>query len=351
MKKIIFALLSLLLFNKVDAQQYSLYNTRTLFDSFENPSQKAFQPDTSRQFAFNFFIPTFGFNTAFGGPAKNTVKSFIFGDSISSAGLTLGEHKTSRAFANMNIYIFMFRFYKSIKSNKELGLSWQVRSDNQLTVTNESFAIFDNFNLFDQNQLSNTFNNKGYSQTYHQISLTYRKDYDRQLGVGMKLSYLSGIAYNDLKINSTTLSIDTAADYFDIYLKGRVRTNFLYDDTIGRKFFVPAFKNPGLGFSASVNYSFRKGWYVIANLKDIGFIKWSNKSYNYALDRDIAINNASSSDADTRLQDELNIYSAYSQKGFITPINGKAELLINKNLGFYQPNLLLSKNLFYKVEI
>jgi len=347
MKKIVFALLSLLLFNKVNAQQYSLYNMRTLFDSFENPSQKAFQPDSSRQFAFNFFIPTFGFNAALGGPAKSSLKSLLFDSIINSTGLILGKHKTSRMFANMNTYLIMFRLYKSIEDNKELGLSWQIRSDNQFTITNESIAIFDNINSFTQNQLSNVFNDKGFSQTYNQISLTYRKDYDKQMGIGLKVSYLSGIAYNDLKINSTTLSIDTAANYYNLYLNGKFRTTFLYSDTIGKKFFLPAFKNPGLAFTASVNYSFRKGWYVIANLKDIGFIKWSNKSYNYSLNRDVGISNATSSDATTRLKNELNFHTAYSQKGFITPINGKAELLINKNLGFYQPNLLISKNLFY----
>jgi hypothetical protein len=349
MKKIIFALLSLVLLNAVKAQQYSLYNTRTLFDSFENPSQKAFQPDSSRQFAFNLFIPAFGFNGAIGGPVKSTLKNILFHDSLAAAGLTLGEHQKSRAFMNMNTYILMFKLYKSVRDgdDRELGLSWQVRSDGQASITNETIAIFDNYRLFPQTQLSDAFNDKGYIQNYHQISFTYRKNYDKLTGIGLKLSYLSGIAYNDLKVNKTTLSIDTAANLFDIYLNGRVRTNFLYDDTIGTKFFAPAFKNPGVGLSASMNFTFRKGWYVLANLKDVGFIKWNKKSYNYALDRDISISNASGSDSDERLADELDFHSAYTQRGFITPTNGKAEILVNKNLGFYQPNLLVSKNLFH----
>jgi hypothetical protein len=347
MRKVLFALFSLLLFNSVNAQQYSLYNTRTLFDSFENPSQKAFQPDSSRQFAFNFFIPSFGYNMALGGPAKGTIRNIIFHDSLGSAGLTLGKGKKNRAFLNLNTYLLMFKLYKSVDDNTELGFSWQVRSDGQATITNETISIFDNFKLFPQAQFSDVFNDKGYIQNYHQISFTYRKDYDKTTGVGFKISYLSGIAYNDLKVNKTSLAIDQSANFFDLYLNGRVRTTFLYDDTIKTKFFMPAFKNPGLSFSASANFTLLKGWYVLANLKDIGFIKWNNKSYNYALDRDISIGNASASDADSRLADELNFHSAYTQEGFITPTNGKAEILVNKNLGYYRPNFLVSKNLFH----
>jgi hypothetical protein len=353
MKRLTLALIILLLSNITFAQQYSLYNTGTLFDSFENPSQRAFQPDSSRQFAFNFFIPSLGFNAALGGPATSTVRSLIFDDAVSSSDLVLGRNKTSRAFAHMNTYLLMLRMYTSVRKNKELGVSWQLRSDNQATVTNESIAIFDSFNLFEQSSLSGIFNDKGYSQNYHQISLTfgqdlqYRKDYDRVIGVGLKLSYLSGIAYNDIKITSSTLAIDKAADNFNLDLKGKIRRTFVNEDEIGKKTFLPSFKNPGLGFSASFNTHLPKGWYILGNLKDIGFIKWNKKSYVHNLDRNITIENASADDADNRLDDELDIDYVYTQKGFITPTNGKAEFLINKNMGFYQPNLLLSKNIFY----
>ncbi len=349
MKKTILLAFILLLFITSHAQQYSLYNTRTLFDSFENPSQKAFQPDSSRRFAFNFFIPSFGLNAALGGPATHTFKTALFNDRISSEGLALGEHKTSRGFANLNIYLIMLRMYKSLEGNQELGLSWQLRSDNQVIVTNESIAIFDSFNIFEQDELTDIFNDKAFSQNYHQISLTYRKDYTPQLGAGFKVSYLSGIAYNDARVTRSTLSIDKVADNFNLNLKGKFRTTYLYDEDLERKTFLPSFKSPGLSFSASFNYHLPKGWYILGNLKDIGFIKWSKRSYVYNLDRNITIQKASDGDADSRLYDEIvdNYEYAYTNKGFITPTNGKAEFLINKNLGFYQPNLLLSKNLFY----
>ncbi|HEY0175503.1 MAG TPA: hypothetical protein VGC08_03930, partial [Pedobacter sp.] len=49
---------------RLHAQQYGLFNTRTLFDAFENPSQKAFVLDSSRQYASNFLLPYFGLNAA-----------------------------------------------------------------------------------------------------------------------------------------------------------------------------------------------------------------------------------------------------------------------------------------------
>lgn len=46
------------------AQQYGLFNTKTLFDGFENPAQKTFVLDSSRKFASNFFLPYFGLSGA-----------------------------------------------------------------------------------------------------------------------------------------------------------------------------------------------------------------------------------------------------------------------------------------------
>lgn len=345
MKSIALAIL-LFLASNVYAQQFSLFNTRTLFDSFENPAQKAFQPDSSKRFAFSFF-PTIGINAATGGPAGAALRTLIFDDGIDGSTLTLGQRKTSRMFLNLNTYLVMLKAYTSLKGDEEMGLSWQLRSDNQATITNETIAIFDNYSLFDQNQYSGLFNNKGYSQSYHQLSFTYRTDVNRYTGVGLKLSYLSGIAYNSLKISQSDLNISSDADYYDLYIKGKVRTNFLYDDSIGTSFFMPGFKNPGMSVSASVNHHFPGGWFLLANLKDIGFIKWSNKSYEYSVDRDIAISNASASDADERLRDELNFNNSYTQKRYTTLIDGKAEILVNKDYGFYQPNFLLSKSLFY----
>ncbi|MDO8993584.1 MAG: hypothetical protein Q7U83_10995 [Daejeonella sp.] len=75
------------------SQQYSLYNSRTLYDSFENPSQRAYQVDTSRRFAFNFLIPTISLNTTFSGPAESAFKSLIYDGVFNGRDITLGENR------------------------------------------------------------------------------------------------------------------------------------------------------------------------------------------------------------------------------------------------------------------
>ena len=56
---------------KIFAQQFSQYNTGTLYDSFENPSQRAFIPDSSKQYAFNLLIPNFNGNFTFSGDEQD----------------------------------------------------------------------------------------------------------------------------------------------------------------------------------------------------------------------------------------------------------------------------------------
>lgn len=347
MRKILLFVIFISLTGTSHAQQYLLYNTRTLFDSFENPSQKAFIPDSSRRFALSFF-PSFSLNASVGGPGVATLKSLVEDNGLNSAGLVLGDNRSSRVIAHMNTYLFMLKFYSSLRGDEEMGFSWQVRSDNQVNVTNETLAILDDYDRFLQSQNDDIFNNDAYTQNFHQLSFSYRTSLSPVLGAGFKLSYLSGIAYNQLKIDNSNLTIDSDADYYDLYLRGKFKTNFLYDDTIGARFFLPGFKNPGAAISASMNYKFRGGWSLLTNLKDIGFIRWNKKSYVYGLDRDIAINNASASDADDRLLDELDFHDNYTQESFTSMINGKAEVLISKYYENYQPSLLISKNLFYK---
>lgn len=63
-KRYLILSLFLILSTQIKAQQYGLFNTKTLFDAFENPAQKAFVLDSSRQYASNFLLPYFGLNAA-----------------------------------------------------------------------------------------------------------------------------------------------------------------------------------------------------------------------------------------------------------------------------------------------
>lgn len=337
-------------YNSSFAQQFSLYNSRTLFDSFENPSQRAFQVDTSRRFAFNFFIPAISINGSFSGPAQSAFKTLIYDGVFNGRNLAIGENKQNTIAFNTNNYVAMLRMLKSVKKYQEMGLSWQIRNDGRAEVGNEFFAVFDDYRIFNSSTLQDLFNVKGYNQSYHQFSFTYRQNYTKRLAIGAKLSLLSGISYSSLNVRQSEINIDETADIIDVSVQGTLRSSFKFDD-FQREMINPNFKNPGLSVTAGASYKLRDGWLVLGNIKDVGFIKWSKNSYEYNFDSGkIFIENASNQSADERLADSLdkNISSISENKSYISAINGKAEILINKDFGNYRPNLILSKSIYYK---
>lgn len=348
----IFALVIVLLISIVSskAQQFSLYNSRTLYDSFENPSQRAYQVDTSRRVAFNFFIPTISFNTTFSGPAESAFKTLIYNGLFNGRDLILGQNKRNVFTMNSNNYIAMLRILKSVKKYQEIGISWQIRSDSRSEVTNEVFAVFDDYRIFDGNSTSDLFNINAYNQNYHQFSLAYRQNPTKRLAIGAKFSLLSGISYSYLKVTKSDIEIDEVSDEMAVSLSGILRSSFKFDN-FQSEMIKPNFKNPGLSLTASASYKYRNGWFVMANLKDVGFIKWNKKSFQYNFDTGkMIIDNASSESADERLADSIdnNISSLSKNKSYLSVLNGKAEVLINKNFGNYRPNLILSKSIYYK---
>lgn len=351
MKKSLFLILISASFYSSYGQQFALYNSRTLYDVFENPSQSAYQIDTSRQIAFNFFIPTFSLNSAFSGPAEPAFKQLLYDGVFNGNGISIGQDKLNTLSMSSNTYIAMLRILKTVKKSREIGASWQIRSDGRIKVTNETLVIFDNYELFPGSTFTGIFNNRGNHQSYHQFSLTYRQDIDRRLSVGVKGSLLSGISYNSFRTYQSQLDINSEYDEIDVSLAGRFRSSFHPDSGLRKKDIYPLFRHPGLSFTAGGSYKLRDGWFILGNLKDIGFIKWNRVSYenNFNTGR-ILIEEASSSTADNRLADslEMKIKANGSSRSYLSTLNGKAEVLINKNFGNYHPNLILSKSLFYE---
>ena len=334
----------------VNAQQYSLYNSRTLYDSFENPSQRAYQVDTSRRIAFNFFIPTISFNTTFSGPAESAFKNLIYNGLFNGRELTMGQTRKNVLTLNSNNYIAMLRILKSVNKYQEIGISWQIRSDTRAEVGNELFAVLDDYRIFDIDSVGDLLNLNAYNQNYHQFSLSYRLNPTRRLALGTKISVLSGISYSQLKVTKSDIKFDDVTDMMDVALAGRLRSSFKFN-RFQTEMVKPNFKNLGLSITASASYKFRDGWFVMGNLKDIGFIKWNSESFQYDFNTErLIIENASNESADERFIEEIekNISPKSEKKSYLSALNGKAEILINKNFGSYHPNLILSKNVYYK---
>jgi len=328
------------------AQQWALYNTNTLFDSFENPSQRSFFPDSSRRYAFNFFIPNGGLTAKGNGPADLTIRNLFYTGNLQTSEVDLAETRRNNFIIDQNTYLFMFRMLRSVRYNREFGFSWQVRSDLDYQLTNQTFVVLNNYQQFPTGLYDDVFNDKGYGISYHQFSLSYRENYNRRLAFGAKLSYLSGIGYSKLSIQESDVSINRETRSLDAHIKGYYRSNFLANN-FDKQLMVPHIRNPGFALSLSANYKMHGGWYILGNLKDLGLIYWRRTPYLFQFDQTISLNNTSGNSAGSKIRKQIedDILDKPSFDKFITPINSKAELLVNKDFNNYQPNLIISKSL------
>lgn len=320
-----------------------------MFDAFENPSQKSFTLDSSRRFSSNFLLPYFGVNGANRGDAESAIRRIIVDGVNDTRTLPIGTGRLNNFYENSNVYVLTLRIFQSYKYQKEMGFAWQIRSDSQIDYTNETLAIFDSYTRFpQQKELNDVFNTKGYQQAYHQFSFTYRENYNKRLAFGVKASLLSGIVYNYLNISDSYLYINPETNSLDIGLSGSYLSNFNDQNKITRNTVVPTFKNPGVSIGFSTNYTTKKGLFLMANIKDLGFIWWRNNTQDISVNTYKTITNIASNQSNTN-KEIRDIFQLSEQPGkFLAATNAKADVYISKNYGFYKPAVAISKNLFYK---
>ena len=151
MKKLLLIFCFLLLTATGFSQQYSLYNTGTLFDSFENPSQRTVTPDTSRQYASNFLIPNFDGNLFLTGNAQSTLLDRAFNSKYDNSALQIGKGALNRANANISAYELMFKMFGSLKGYTEFGFFLETKSEGRGAFTDESIALFNGPSAFANN--------------------------------------------------------------------------------------------------------------------------------------------------------------------------------------------------------
>src|ERR1700760_403305 len=135
MKKFFLVLFLFFFSAKIFAQQFSLLNTGTLYDSFENPSQRAFIPDSSKMYAFNFFLPNFNANLFLSGDAQASLKSRAFLDKYNNTNLNVNQPRFNHVTENANVYILMLRMFSSLQGDEEMGFSWQLKTDGKGLLT------------------------------------------------------------------------------------------------------------------------------------------------------------------------------------------------------------------------
>ena len=361
MKKILLVSFLLLFTVKIFAQQFSLYNTGTLFDSFENVSQRAFTPDTSKRFAFNFFVPNFNANFFLGGNAQASLKSRTFLFKFNNDLLTIGQGNYNITNAEGNGYWAMLKMYASVDGDVELGFSAQTKAEGKGAFSDESIALFDGTQSFQRSATyNNIFNSHYYYQTYNQLSFTYREKIGNQFAFGIKLSALLGVEYQKLDINSSKAEFYNSVDSVKINLQGTYQTGFT-PGHLSTRDYLPSFRNPGASITLGTSYRTEDGFLLQANVKDLGFIHWSSRSQSYNFNSSATIHGIGVGASTNSVREDSiynNIYNIVHTNNypaaFVTPVNGKAELSINKNIWLddektikYSPTLIASKELFY----
>lgn len=344
-------LIFIILSTQVKAQQFGLFNTKTLFDAFENPAQKAFVLDSSRQYASNFLFPGLGLNLANKGDSNFALRSLInngkFNGVYDASGIPIGDNKRNKAFLGTNIYLLTFRIFQSYKYQKELGFSWQVRADGFANYSNETLVVIDNYNRFPGDQ-DGIFNGKAYGQSYHQFSMTYRENYTKRLSFGGKISLLSGITYNNADITKSSITVDQTRGLLLAGLSGTYKSNFLDTSEVSTKMLIPNFKNPGLSVGFGTTYKSKTGVFIMANVKDLGFIKWNKNSHAITVNNGEIIVDRTNNNQEYLQKQIYHLFADQDvQKSFYTPTNAKADFLISKTFEFYTPNFIVSKNLLY----
>lgn len=334
----------------VSAQQLSQYNTETLFDSFENPSQRSFIPDSSRRFAFNFLIPNFDANTYLTGNIQQGIKSRLFGNPAyyNTSALQIGKGKYNHFEAGANAYLFMFKMFNSLSGDVELGLSAQIKVESRGFFSDESLALFGGPANFPLSNYEGIFNDKYNYQSYHQLSFSYRERIDDKLAVGFKISGLLGIQYQQIDIDQSRIALDKIKDKALLTLRGQYLNN---NSGSG---FGPSLHNPGAAITVGTSYKTDDGIIIQTNLKDLGFIHWSRSNAN-SFNSSVLLNNISSEfREDTIYQGVEKLFKKNEiVRSFTSATDARAEVSTAKTYWLdeyndckFLPTLLLSKKLF-----
>lgn len=340
---------------KVFCQQFSHYNTGTLYESFENPAVQSFTPDSSRTYAFNLFIPNIYGSVHVTGNGQSSLKNRLFDGRYQNSNLVIGQGATNRVRENANIYFIMYKAFVDIQNNAEIGFSVQSREEGRGLVTDETFAIFNGAGAFANDNYTGIFNNNVQYQSYHQISFSFREKVDKRFAYGIKLSGLLGIQYQKLNITQSEIQFDRPNDRAYVNMAG----TYLIDYTPGKFTLhdnLPTLRNPGASITLGTTYRTRDNFILQGNIKDLGFIHWNSKSttYNFNGTETIFDQSTNRREDNTYGAGYRIIHGNGTVGSFVSATNARAELSANRSywIGYnkdfrYSPTIIASKELFY----
>ena len=350
MRKILIVLCLVFFSSRLFAQEFSQYNTGTLYDSFENPSQKTFLPDTSRSYAFNFFVPNFNVNFSLKGDAQQTLKTRYINDGYNNSALQIGQgNRYNYVNTNANAYSIMFKAFTSFDGNVEVGFYVDTKLDGRGAFTDESIAILNGSANFPNNSYNNIFNSRYSYQLYNELGTTYREQITKQLAFGIKLGLVSGMSAQNVHIDQSSITFDKTADTAALRLQGT-------EQKAG--FSKLPLSNPGIDVSIGTTYRTTDAFFIQTNLKNLGFIHWNKLAETYDFSGETGIYDLTSSQRETNVYNAINdkvTGGKISESSYNTPLDGRFEvsgyksfLLSDEETNLrYAPTLILSKELFY----
>lgn len=350
MKKYLLILFFLFFASKIFAQSFAQYNTGTLFDSFENPAQRSFIPDSSRMLAFNLFVPNFDGNFSLTGDAQQTLKSRAFNNYYNNKALVIGPgNHFNYLLGNSTAYALMFKMFGSLNGDSEFGFFVADKAEARGVFTDESIALFNGGGSFSNDNYANVLNDRYQYQIYNEVGFTYREQVTRQFALGFKLGYVAGYESGRVNIRQSDLSFNGDGSGETLSLQGESQKTALNN--------TKPFKDPGVTFSIGTSYKTWDGFIIQANIKDLGFIHWQRFVDKYEFNRSGTVTDQTSSKRESAL---YNVYNDIITSGRVadtsynTPLDGRAELSVSKliwgndDLSWkYTPTLIASKELFY----
>jgi hypothetical protein len=350
MKKYILILLLLFSASKIFAQSFAQYNTGTLYDSFENPAQRAFIPDSSRKFAINLFVPNLDGNFSLTGDAQQTLKNRAFNSYYLNSAVNIGSgNHFNYLLANANSYDIMFKMFTSFSGDAELGFFVQTKAEARGVFTDETIALFNGAGSFPNDTYTNVFNSRYQYQIYNDIGFTYREQITKQFALGFKLAYVAGYESGRVNIDQSSVAFDHTADTASLSLQGQNQKTGLVN--------TKPFENPGMSFSLGTMFRTWDGFLLQANIKDLGFIHWDRFVDIYDFNGTQDITDLVSAKRESAVYDAYNniiTHGKIEDYSYDTPLDGRAELSVSKmlwenddNTLKYTPTLIASKELFY----
>jgi hypothetical protein len=319
----------------VKAQETSLIHSKTVFDSFENPVNTAFTPEVSNKYAVSFLFSSFSTQLRMKGDIEPSLKAFIFNrDTIKGAPL-LGRNNLNQLSGNLNYYLAMFKLFRSIDYQREIGVSIQFRNIGDAQIPNSTFAFLDSYKNFNS-PYADVFNSTALNQSFWQFGLTYREDYNEKLAFGAKLSFLSGATYHQIDIRES--SIKPLTKGYEAYFNGTYRSN-LGTDSVKISHLLPNLRNPGLALTLGSSYKFKNKIYLTAHLKDLGFIRWNKNAVSSTFSDTLTPTKIDTLVPNGNIRTNLNrmITSEASLGKFTSFLPAHLQIAASRNFGFYKP--------------